>query len=58
MIACIGQLPLLLIAAALLLLAGTLALVIGSNISVQAFGGLLIALAALSASSYRKKSPA
>jgi hypothetical protein len=51
----IGKLPLLLIGAAVLLLAGTFALIIGSNVSVQAFGGLLIALAALCASSYRKK---
>ena len=55
--ATIEQLPFLLIGAALLLLAGAFALIVGSNVSVQAFGGLLIALAALCASSYRKKSP-
>jgi hypothetical protein len=53
--ALVEQLPLLLIGAVVLLLAGALALIIGSNVSVQSFGGLLIALAALCASSYRSK---
>jgi hypothetical protein len=53
--AIVAQLPWLLIGAVVLLLAGALALIVGSNVSVQAFGGLLVALAALCASSYRSK---
>ena len=56
--AAFAGLPLLLIAAAVLLLLGGLALVVASNVSVKAFAGLLIALAALCASSYRKGPPA
>ena len=51
----VAQLPLLLIGAVVLLLTGALALIVGSNVSVQSFGGLLIALAALCASSYRSR---
>jgi uncharacterized membrane protein YphA (DoxX/SURF4 family) len=50
--------PLLLIGAAVLALAGGLALIIGSNVSVRAFGGLMLALAALCVSSYRKEARA
>ena len=45
----------LLIGAAVLALVGGLALVVGSNVSVIAFGGLMLALAALCVSSYRKE---
>jgi uncharacterized membrane protein YphA (DoxX/SURF4 family) len=50
--------PLLLVGAAVLALAGGLALVVGSNVSVLAFGGLMLALAALCVSSYRKEARA
>ena len=48
------RLPLLPIAAAVLLLLGAVALIVGSSVSVKAVGGLLIAFAALCVSSYRK----
>ena len=56
-VAAVRRLPLLLIGAAVLLLLGGFALIVGSNVSVTAFGGLLIALAAFCASSYRKAAP-
>ena len=52
-IALARQVPWLPIAAVVLLLLGWLMLVVGSGGSANAFGGLLIALAALCASSYR-----
>jgi hypothetical protein len=47
-------LPMLPIAAAPLLALGALMLVVGTGASANAFGGLLIALAALCLSAYRK----
>ena len=51
-LALVKQLPLLLIGAAVFLLLGMIALIVGSNVSIFAFGGLMIALAALCASSH------
>ena len=53
-LAWVQQLPLLLIAAAVLGLIGGFALIVSTNASFTAFGGLVLALAALCASSYRK----
>ena len=53
-VALLAELPLLLIAAAGLLLFGALMLIVDLGASSSAFGGLLIALAALCVSSYRK----
>jgi hypothetical protein len=52
--ALVKEFPLLLIAAACLLVLGALALIIGEAGSATAFGALLIALAAFCLSSYRK----
>ena len=52
-IAAIHGLPLLRIVAVLLLLAGALFLIVDAGASAAAFGGLLMALAALAATSYR-----
>ena len=57
-IAVIKTLPLLPIAAVLLLALGALMLIVDMGASASAFGGLLIALAALCASSWRKPAPA
>jgi uncharacterized membrane protein YphA (DoxX/SURF4 family) len=53
-LAVLRQLPLLLIAAAVLLLLGALLLIVNLGASPSSFGGLLIALAALCASSHRQ----
>ena len=55
--ALVRELPLLPIGAVVLLLLGALMLIIGMGASSTAFGGLLIALAALCVSSYRKPAP-
>ncbi len=52
-LAALQSLPLLRIVAVLLLLAGALFLIVDAGASASAFGGLLIALAALAATSYR-----
>jgi hypothetical protein len=52
-LALINEWPLLLVAAGVLLVLGGLALIVGNNVSMTAFGGLLIALAALCLSSHR-----
>ncbi len=57
-LAILRQLPLLPIAAVVLLLVGALLLMLGMSTSATAFGGLLIALAALCVSSYRRRAPA
>jgi hypothetical protein len=52
----VKQLPLLLIAAALLLLLGGFSLILSTNASMTAFAGLLMALSALCLSSWRPAS--
>ncbi len=56
-IATVQALPLLPIGAVVLLLAGALLLIVNMGASATAFGGLLIALAALCASSCRRPAP-
>jgi hypothetical protein len=53
-----GQLPWMLITAALLLLLGGLSLIVAQNASTIAFGSLLLSLAALCLSSWRKPASA
>jgi len=55
MVAALTAFPLLLIAAGFLGLLGWLALILSTNVSFTAFGALLLALAALCVSSYRKR---
>ena len=57
-IALVEELPLLPIGAAVFVLLGGLMLIVDMGASSTAFGGLLIALAALCLSSYRKPAPA
>ena len=51
-LALVKSLPLLLIAAGALVLLGGLSLIVGTNASMYAFGGLLLALAAFCASTH------
>jgi len=57
-VALVKELPLLPIGAAVLVLLGALMLIVNMGASATAFGGLLIALAALCLSSWRRPAPA
>ena len=57
-VAALTGLPLLRIVAVLLFLAGAVFLIVDAGASASAFGGLLIALAALAATSHRARSSA